>query len=77
MENVSHVLHENKGAQSSVRAKSSCITLEQVEEVTIADLRLDFYVMMKKAHNFPCFGFPHYGNMYMFPLMKHFEMDVK
>lgn len=59
MENLSHVLYENKGEQSSVQAESSCIALEQVYRVTIADLRLDFYVMMKKAHNFPCFSFPH------------------
>ena len=48
MENLSQVLYENKRAQSFVQAKRSCIALEQVNGVTVADLRLDLYVIMKK-----------------------------
>jgi len=55
MENLSRVLYENKRAQSSVQAKSSCIVIEQVNGGTIADLSLDFYAMMKK----PMLWFPH------------------
>lgn len=43
-------MYENKGAQSSVLSKSSCIALEQVNRVPREDLRLEFQVIMKKKH---------------------------
>lgn len=76
MENLSQVLYENKRAQSFVQAKRSCIALEQVNGVTVADLRLDFYVKMKKHITS---ALPAAGGKWciIFPLMKHFEMDVE
>lgn len=50
MDNLFHVLYENKGAQSCVMAKSSCIAFEQVNRVPRADLKLEFHAIMKKKH---------------------------
>lgn len=58
MKNLSQVFHKNKRAQSSVQTKSSCITSEQANRFTTADLRLDF-CHDEKAHNLTCFSFPH------------------
>lgn len=73
------MLYENKKAQSSVQAKSSCITLEKVNEVTIANLRLGFYVVMKKHITSHASVSPTAGGKQciIFLLMTHFEMDIE